>query len=141
MEALGAVGAIVGLIDVATRSILALADLRRQFKDADMTITLLSGQIIAVRSALTQIQTLWSPDRESYYLSVLNLDISLKCCELLLEKLDEQLQHVNRREDEDHATFTKRARVVLESKGTEECLTRLDRQINALNLMVTTLNW
>jgi hypothetical protein len=140
MEALGAAGAIVGIIDVVARSIFTLAEIRRQFKDAELTICLLSGQLTAVQVAVKQIQGLLNSDRESHYLLTLNLDVSIKCCKLLIEKIDEQLQNVSRKDGENHTTFGNRAKMVLESKGIEECLTRLDRQINALNLIITTLN-
>jgi hypothetical protein len=142
MEAIGVVGSILGIIDVATRCISSLADLRKRFKESNLTIETLSGQLVTVKAALSQINLLiaesLSQDEQHYQLT-LDLSAAIGCCNLLLRLLDEQIARLQY-SDTDEVTFISKVNLMLESKGTEECLTRLDRQTNALNLLITAFN-
>ncbi|ETI25308.1 hypothetical protein G647_02080 [Cladophialophora carrionii CBS 160.54] len=113
--------------------------MRQRFKESNLTIETLSGQLITVRAALSQINLLivesLSRDEQHYQLT-LDLSAAIGCCNLLLRLLDEQLAKLQYN-DTDEVTFLSKVNLMLESKGTEDCLTRLDRQINALNLLVT----
>lgn len=141
MEVIGAVGAIVGITDVATRSISTLAEVRKRYKQANMTVELLSGQLVAINTALNQIHHLIeeSLQDDQHYQLVMNMDIAINSCNLLIRVLDEHISKLEYDEDE-KMTFESRVKVILESKGTEECLTRLDRQMTALNLIITAYN-
>ncbi|KIW66188.1 hypothetical protein PV04_08389 [Phialophora macrospora] len=139
MEAIGVVGSLLGIIDVATRCISSLANLRKRFKELNLTIETLAGQLITVKAALSQIDLLiaesLSQDEQHYQLT-LDLSGAIGCCNLLLRLLDEQISGLQY-SDTDEVTFLSKVNLMLESKGTEECLTRLDRQTNALNLLIT----
>lgn len=139
MEVIGTVGAIVGIIDVASRIISALADTRRRFGEANLTIQLLSGQIATVKAALQQIHGLVSENLQDdqHFDFIMNLDTAVSCCNLLIRILDDQISKLVCGSDGDDATFRSKMTIVLESTGTEACLQRLDRQIAALNLLIT----
>ncbi|RMZ74774.1 hypothetical protein DV736_g6716, partial [Chaetothyriales sp. CBS 134916] len=68
----------------------------------------------------------------------MNMDVSTNSCNLI-RVLDEQIFKPDYSENE-KSTFVSRVKMVLDSKGIEECLTRLDRQMSALNLTVTAYN-
>ncbi|ERF71663.1 hypothetical protein EPUS_00652 [Endocarpon pusillum Z07020] len=140
MEVIGTAGAIVSIIDVVTRSISTLADFGKRIKAANLTLTMLLGQLGTVRTALDQVLALIKEglkDQEQHYLLVMNLGDTIKCCNLLVRLIDEQVSNLEYNEN-NLLDFESKINLVLESKGTEQCLTQLDRQINALNLLITT---
>jgi hypothetical protein len=141
MEVIGTVGAIVGIIDVATRSISTIAGIRKRFKEVNLTVELLFTQLVSVKTALDQIHHLIeeSLQDDQHYQLVMNMDIAINGCNLLIRVLDDQISKLEYDEDE-KITFESTVKMVLESEGTEECLTRLDRQISALTLIITAYN-
>lgn len=143
MEVVGTVGAVLSVIDVATRSILILTDVAKRIKAANWTLTSLHSQLCTVRVALEQVAVLINQDLSDHgqhYLLVMNLDDVIKCCNLLLHLIDEQVSKLEYKED-NSLKFESKVRLVMDSKGTEQCLIQLDRQINALNLLISTFQW
>lgn len=138
MEVVGLVGAVLGIIDVTTRCISSLTEIRQRFSSANVTVELLSGQLVTVKAALGQIHDLIneSIDDEHHYQLTLDLSVGINCCNLLIRVLEEQITKLQY-SDADELSFNSKVVLLLESKGTEECLARLDRQINALNLLIT----
>ncbi|KAJ9610783.1 hypothetical protein H2200_005560 [Cladophialophora chaetospira] len=113
--------------------------MRKRFKEINITIELLSGQLVTVKAALSQINLLISESlsqNEQHFQLTMDLGVATGCCNLLLRLLDEQIAKLQY-SDMDEVTFVSKVNMMLESKGTEECLIRLDRQINALNLLIT----
>ncbi|EXJ84741.1 hypothetical protein A1O3_05413 [Capronia epimyces CBS 606.96] len=140
MEVIGLVGTVLGVIDVATRCISSLVELRQRMKAASSTVEFLSSQLVTVRAALGQIHSLIEESLnqdEQHYQLTLDLGVAINCCNLLIRLLDEQISRIQYGDD-DEPTFNSKVNLILESKGIEQCLTRLDRQINALNLLITT---
>lgn len=143
MEVIGAAGAILGIIDVATRSISTLLDVKKRFKEANLTLELLSSQLLTVKAALEQIHAIINETLrgdEQHYSLIMSMDSTIKCCNLLIRLLDENIAKLEYSEN-DALSFENRVRLVLDSKGIEECQSRLDRQINALNLILTAFQW
>ncbi len=143
MEVVAAVGAISGIVDIANRSISALADIRRRFNETSLTIKLLTGHLLAVVTALDLIQALIEQKlsgNDIYYELTLNLDVALRCCKLLVGKIDDHIPRLGQNGEAD-VSLGSRVRLVMESKGIEDYLTRLDRQTSALNLVIATFNW
>ncbi|RMZ81608.1 hypothetical protein DV737_g2457, partial [Chaetothyriales sp. CBS 132003] len=116
MEVIGTVTAILGIIDVATRSISTLAEVRRRYKGVSLTIELLSGQLVAVRTALDQIRHLIeeSLQDDHHYQLVMNMDISINSCNLLIRVLDEEISKLEYHENE-KPTFESRVKMVLDN--------------------------
>ena len=143
MEVVGVASAILGIIDVATRSISTLADVKRRFKEADIILELLSSQLITIRTALDQIHCLinetLSEDGQHITL-ILSLESTIKCCNLLIRLLVENIAKLEYSEN-DSLSFENKVRSLLHSNGIGECQSRLDRQINALNLVLTAFQW
>ena len=143
MEAFGTAAAIVGVIDVVARSILKLAEIRERYKSVELIVELLSGQLSTVKAALEQIDEFLSSalqDHEQHYQLVMSLDVAIRCCDSLVRLIDKQLSDLMY--DKGNAML-KRSKIglALNSKGMDECMTMLDRQINALNLLITVFQW
>ena len=143
MEAVGTAGAVIGIVDVVTRSILKLAEIRKKYNSVELIVELLSTQLGTVKTALEQIEAFLSSDLredEHHYQLVMNLDISIRSCGSLVRLIDKQLSALMYGSGN---AMLKRFKisVVLNSKEMDECMTRLDRQINGLNFLVTTFQW
>ncbi|EXJ57547.1 hypothetical protein A1O7_07895 [Cladophialophora yegresii CBS 114405] len=68
--------------------------MRKRFKESNVTVETLSGQLITVRAVLSQInlQIAESLSQDGqYYQLTLDLDAAIGCCNLLLRLLDEQI--------------------------------------------------
>lgn len=142
VSAIGLAGSIVGIIDVAARSISALRALQQRWKTADLTISLLISQLTTLRAALNQIKE-WistSLNANYHYQLVMDLGASLESCESLLLFIDGQLLHFDWN-DNNALSFESRMKATLQDKTVRECATHLANQSTALNLLLTALNW
>ena len=142
VSVIGLAGSIVGIIDVAARSIGALHALQRRWKAADLTISLLISQLTTLKCALKQIEK-WittSLNQMEHYQLVIDLDTSLESCKTLLLFIDEQLAHLGL-SDTMNPSWESRIKVVLQDSTVKECATHLANQSAALNLLLTALNW
>lgn len=139
VSAIGLSGSIVGIVDVIARSILSLLDLQKQFKDADGTLIALIGQLQTMKAGLEQVRALIDDSEQSYQLQM-DLSSAVKACDVRVHNLDEKITELDRSKA-DKLTFESKVRLVLGSKGTEVCLTRLDRQANAITMLISALNW
>ena len=143
MEVVGAAGAILGIIEVATRSLSILADVRKRFTDTSLVLELLISQISTVKIALQQIHELIQNrlrEQEQHYSLVISLGSTLKCCDILIRILDDHITKFDRQENR-ALSLEKKIKLVLSSKSVEDCQSRLDRQILALNLVLNALLW
>lgn len=142
VSAIGLAGSIVGIIDVAARSISALRALQQRWKAADLTISLLISQLTTLKAALNQIKE-WistSINANHHFQLVMDLGASLESCETLLLFIDGQLAHLEW-EDNNALSFESKIKAVLHDKTIKECANHLANQSTALNLLLTALNW
>src|SRR5690349_18540885 len=116
VSAIGLVGTVVGIVDVIGRSILSLNDLRKRLTEADLTVTLLIGQLNTVKAALNQVQS-WMNESlledSNHYQLLLDLESSLNSCRLLIGLIDSQISKLEWSE-KDALKFESKARIVLE---------------------------
>ena len=142
VSAIGLVGSIVGIIDVAARSISTLRVLQQRWKTADLTISLLISQLTTLKAALGEIEE-WiesSLNAVQHYQLVMDLNGSLESCEALLVFIHEQLAHFDWC-NSNVLSFESKIQAVLQDKTIKECATHLAHQSTALNLLLTALNW
>ena len=139
----GLAGAVVGIANVLGQSMLLLNNLRARFKEANLTVTLLIGQLNAVKAALKQIQ-LWlleSSDEDSNYFQLsLDLESSLSSCGILVGLINDQLSKLEWNEN-DVLKFESRARIILEDARTKEYLNYLGHLTSSLNLLLIAFKW
>ncbi len=141
MEIVGTLAAIVGIIDVTTRSISALTDSKAVFMTSNHNLETLLSHLVTVRAALGQVHALVdeqsiASDDHNYQL-VMDLGIAIKGCGLLVAWIDEQVAKI-RYDNDDALTLASKFRLLLNGKATGDCLGRLDRKVNALTLLFTT---
>lgn len=137
----GSVGAICGLVAGIGKVILLITDLNARWEDADLTLLSLASQLTALRAAITKIQE-WT-DRglqDAHHQLIMDLDISIKCCRLLINKVESFFS--------DLASLTgkpldlrQKYKVAFGSAGPEGIQKLIERQTSALTLLLTACNW
>ncbi|KAK3987368.1 hypothetical protein QBC44DRAFT_372200 [Cladorrhinum sp. PSN332] len=88
---LGAVGSVAGIVDVLTRAVGLISELRDQYKDADLMFDSLRCQLLILRAGLTKVGE-WaetSPQNTHHQLTV-DLDSVIDCCRNLADRVDGQ---------------------------------------------------
>ena len=143
VSVIGLVGAVVGIVNVVGHSAVLLSNLRARLRAADLTVTLLIGQLNTVKAALRQIQ-LWleesSTEDSNHFQLSLDLESSLSSCGILVELIDDQLSMLEW-DEKDILKFESRARIILEDARTKECLNYLGHLISSLNLLIIAFKW
>lgn len=139
----GVTGAIVGIIDVITRSVRSLCYLQAKFKGTNLTISLLVGQLSTLKAALNQISE-WIDTSlvavQKHQRLVFDLKVSLESCKVVIQLLGDricQFEQINGN------TVSVQGRILYlwGQSGITEYLNHLNNQTSALNLLLTALQW
>ncbi|KAL9091549.1 MAG: hypothetical protein Q9159_001409 [Coniocarpon cinnabarinum] len=87
LETLGAVGAVVGILDVVARSVLRLRDMQKRLKEANVNVQMMMGELTATRTALKVLKAgiASSTDKALDEELSAGLDSSLESCSLLVQ--------------------------------------------------------
>jgi hypothetical protein len=138
---IGSVGALVNIIDAATKVISIIHKLQTQWKDADLAVLSLASQLSAFRAALRRIhEWLDSEVPAAHHQLVMDLDETLSFCKLLIVKIEvlcdgwETLL-------ENPKAIAGRWKVTVGNTGLDNVLVLVERQTNALTLLLTACNW
>lgn len=143
VSAIGLVGSIIGVVDVISRNISFSMDLQSRYKIADLKVDLFIGQLSTPRAVLKQIVELMNTSLVTvpqHQQLMHDLKTSLDCCEVLILVLDERFGSLQRSEDNGLNALSK-AQFVWDEKSMTNYLDLLNNQINALNLLLTALQW
>ena len=143
LSAISLAGSIVGIVDVAARSISALRKIQERWKAADLTVSVLIGQLTILKAALDQISKWVSTSltgSSQHHQLVIDLEAAVQSCRLLLSLLDEYLSKLEW--DTSHRLdFESRVKIVLQDCNMKELANHLSNQSIALNLLLTAINW
>ena len=143
VSAISLVGSVVNIVGTVTGMIKSLQELRRHWKEADLTVALLISQLTTLKAALNQIAEWISSslvDIPQYRQLIIDLEESLSSCNVLITFMDHHMAKLAWTETQ-ALTYESRVRVILEGKATKDCLDHLNNQANALNLLLTVFNW
>ena len=138
VSVVGLAGSVIGLIDVAARSISALRALQRRWRAADLTINLLISQLMILRAALNQLEE-WltaSPNANQHYRLIIDLGATLESCEILLLFIDGKLNELDWN-DNNILSFESKIKIALQDSAVKEYATHLANQSTAINLLLT----
>jgi|SRR5579862_3720083 len=137
---LGTAGAVTDIIGVVGKTVKSLRDLHDRWRDADFTVLNLITQLTALKAALSKIQE-WidSDPAEQHHQLVMDLDMSMTCCRMLISKMDAQVSELHRTADE-ALDLGSRIKIVFGNKANEDLQKVIERQISALNLLLTACN-
>jgi membrane-bound ClpP family serine protease len=138
---IGAAGAVANIIDVLGKTINALRELHNRWKEADFTFINLIAQLTALKAALNQIQEWIDSDVvEPYHQLVMDLEVSVSCCRMLIDKMDSQVSELSRKAD--YTLESKSKMTLIVKSGTlEELQKMVERQTIALTLLLSACSW
>jgi len=139
----GLVSSLITIADVIKESLIRLRILQLNYKNASLVVSLLIGQLNTLKAALDQI-TGWVSKSliniPKHQQLVNDLDISVESCKVLVLFLDERIAQLTWN-DEDTLDVKGKIVFLWEQLGLDEFTTHLNNQTNALNLLLTALNW
>ncbi|KAF2716783.1 hypothetical protein K431DRAFT_170804 [Polychaeton citri CBS 116435] len=122
-----------------TTTIADIVELCHRIKTANNTLLALVSQLNTMKSALDQVERLMGTVEHDYQLRI-DLDIACQASMMQIRLLDEQIAKFKTKSNRiSELRLASKIKVVTKSQGMEACLMRLDRQSNALNLLVTVL--
>ncbi|KAL5336922.1 hypothetical protein BJX70DRAFT_400102 [Aspergillus crustosus] len=121
ISVISAVGSILGIIDVATRSIHTLSDLQARYTSISYKATILIGQFSTLNAALGQIKQfldLLAPVSPNGGISQISVDIStvLDCCQTIMAPLDQELSRMRK----PHLTIRDKTGILWHEKETAD---------------------
>ena len=138
---IGTAGAVSNIVELLNSTIGSLRRLCAQWRDADLMFLNLVAQMTALKAALSKIQD-WaeSESEDPHHQLIMDLDLSLECCRAFVQRIDLQVSGLRLKETLklDKAS---RAKLLFGGKSMEEIQKMLERQTNALSLLLTACNW
>jgi len=141
LAVVGSVGAICNLVAGIGKVILLITDLTTKWDDADLTLLSLASQLTALRAATTKIREWTERDlRDVHHQLTMDLDISIKCCQLLINKIEGFFSDLAAL-TEKPLELRQKFKVVFGSAGPENVQKLIERQTSALTLLLTACNW
>lgn len=142
ISAIGFVSSALGIIELVTKGIASLTELRDRYRVADLKVSLLIGQLSTLNAALNQITRLLNDNLDVRHDTQLvqGLSTSLGSVEAVITILDEHLSPLQRQSANSLNTLGKVA-FLWDESTLKDYLSLLNNQVNALNLLLTALQW
>jgi len=138
---IGTAGSVANVIDVLSNTIATIRELRNEWKEADLTFLCLVSQLAALRAALTKIKEWADVDiPDLHHQLVMDLDTSMSCCRILISKIEGRISELHQTPDE-KLDFSSKMKIVFGSKGMDDLQKSIERQTNALTLLLVACNW
>ena len=138
---IGTAGAVSNIVELLNSTISSLRRLCAQWRDTDLIFLNLVAQLTALKAALSKIQD-WaqSESEDPHHQLIMDLDLSLECCRAFIQRIDLQVSGLHLKETLklDKAS---RLKLLFGGKPTKEIQKMLERQTNALTLLLTACNW
>jgi hypothetical protein len=138
----GTIGAVANIIDLVSKTINSIRDLRGRWKDADLAFLSLTSQLSALRAALVKIQE-WNDNEllvDPDYQLIMDLDVSIACCRMLVGKFDEFFLKLNQTTDEPF-DFAGKVKFVFGSRDLDDVQRMVERQVGVMTLLLIACNW
>ncbi|QDS76316.1 hypothetical protein FKW77_002443 [Venturia effusa] len=134
----GLAGTCGHIIDLAAKCLDRLYEVHKRFQTANFTTTILISNLRTLKAALAQIQRWMSIDtlNAQHYQMIMDVDATLASCHLLLGIMDERISKLSW-DSRNVLRFTSKAKIIMEDKSTQDCITHLSHQCSALNLLLT----
>jgi hypothetical protein len=138
----GATASVIGVLDVLAKAIKRIHALRGTWKEADLIFMSLFSQLTALKSALTGIKE-WMDNaavEDAHYQLKIDLDMSVNCCKLLADRIEVSLAELQQTAEGSLDRLSK-LKLVIGTTNMDDVQKMIDRQISALNLLLTACNW
>jgi guanine nucleotide-binding protein G(i) subunit alpha len=132
---------VVGIIEVLAKTMSRLGELKERWKQADFTFINLIGQLSALKTALNKLQEWIDSDvDETQPLLVMDLEASITCCRMLIDKINAEVSDLHR-VAENGLSSQGKLKLMLKNGTLEGLQKMVERQTNALTLLLMVCNW
>lgn len=144
---IGLVGAVINIAEVIAKSVTSLRSLQSKYQHADFRLSALISQLLTIKAALGHVADfINSPNinfleqgEYSHQFSE-DLRVSLYGCEAMVYALDGRLANLQR-DETNGLTKGSKFNLAWEDSTIDGCLTMLNNQTSALQLLLTSLQW
>jgi guanine nucleotide-binding protein G(i) subunit alpha len=138
---IGATAAVADILGLLCKVISTVSELRRQWTDADLVVFTFESQLITLKAALIKIKEWMDANFDDpHYQLVMDLDRCIACCGMLISRIDAQLASIIPTGGIQLNTISK-LQLLFKTKGIKDVQECIDRQTNALTLLLTACNW
>ncbi|KAF5530989.1 GNA-3 g alpha subunit GNA-3 [Fusarium mexicanum] len=140
LSIIGTAGAIANIIDVLTKTITTVCDMRQAWKVADLAVFAFENQLNLLKLALFEIQK-WTESRsndQSHQL-VMQVDSCVTCCRLLIGKIDGEVSQFQKTTAGDLELGSKLS-FLFKTKDMEQIQRMVDQQTHTLTLLLSACN-
>ncbi|KAF5723282.1 GNA-3 g alpha subunit GNA-3 [Fusarium mundagurra] len=140
LSIIGTAGAIANIIDVLTKTITTVCDMRQAWKIADLSVFTFENQLNLLKFALFEIQK-WTESRsdEQSHQLVMQVDSCVTCCRLLIGKIDTEVSQFQKNASGDLELGSKLS-FLFKTKDMEQIQRMVDQQTHTLTLLLTACN-
>jgi guanine nucleotide-binding protein G(i) subunit alpha len=141
MMIFGASASVASIIQVLAKVVNTLSELHDRWKQADFTFVNLIAQLTALKAALNKLQEWMDADMDGpHHQLVMDLEMSITCCRMLVSKMDFEVSKLRQNEN-DALDMQSKMKLVVRNGTLEELQKMVERQTNALTLLLTVCNW
>ncbi|KAF2826219.1 hypothetical protein CC86DRAFT_455781 [Ophiobolus disseminans] len=140
LAVIGTVGAVCNIIDVIGKTITLVSDIQSRWKTADLALLSLASQLTALGAALREIQT-WLENNEQnmHHQLIMDLDVSLSCCRLLVIELEAFFDSIDKTPD-NPLSISSKMKVIIGGQGANDIQKFIEHQTSSLTLLLTACN-
>ncbi|KAH7248547.1 G-protein alpha subunit-domain-containing protein [Fusarium redolens] len=140
LSVIGTAGAIANIIDVLTKTITTVSDMRQAWKVADLTVFAFENQLNLLKFALCEIQK-WTESRsnEQSHQLVMQVDSCVTCSRLLIGKIDGEVSQFQKT-TAGNLEFGSKLSLLFKTKDMEQIQRMVDQQTHTLTLLLSACN-
>ncbi|KAH7222431.1 G-protein alpha subunit-domain-containing protein [Fusarium oxysporum] len=140
LSIIGTAGAIANIIDVLTKTMTTVCDMRQAWKVADLSVFAFESQLNLLKFALCEIQK-WTESRskEQSHQLVMQVDSCVTCCRLLIGKIDGEVSQFQKTVAGDLELGSKLS-FLFKTKDMEQIQRMVDQQTHTLTLLLSACN-
>jgi guanine nucleotide-binding protein G(i) subunit alpha len=138
---IGAAASVASIVELLGKTISALHTLHSRWKEADFTFSNLISQLTTLKVALSKLQEWMETDiDEPHHQLVMDLEASVTYCRMLVRRIDTEVEDLQQNIGVGLDAQSK-IKLLLKNGSLEELQKMVDRQANALTLLLTICNW
>ncbi|MCJ1434227.1 guanine nucleotide-binding protein subunit alpha [Xylographa pallens] len=135
--------AVLSIVGVIAKNVNALSTLQAKYRNADLSVFLLIGQLSTLKAALGQISEWIKVEgitAQSEHLQlVADLQVALKGCQVLISILDDRVEQLANKEGSDSLKVQGKIVFLWEEQELNVYVTHLNNQVNALTLLLSAI--
>lgn len=131
-------GSVAALVNNLYLTIITIKQISDQIKGANAELTSIVAQLSTIKAALAQIQDLLQTAQYSEQLQA-DMELALQATQLQVDFINSKISKFKYKSTTGALKFSSKAKMVFGSDDMNACLTRLNHQATALNLLITVL--